>query len=117
MKANWTVLTEEAHHTFTHFHLRLGLRIADLPENSAPERGFFLAAGEFRPTDLPTVMTHYPSDNAGLIDVPDDTVQIEQASDRDPETSSQPGVLLVSYCWGDDARQLGYMHEPHRSRQ
>ncbi len=56
IKSNWHDPALEVRHTFTHFHLRLGLRIADLPENSAPERGFFLAAGDFRPTDLPTVM-------------------------------------------------------------
>jgi A/G-specific adenine glycosylase len=54
--ADWRDTGLEVRHTFTHFHLRLALRIADLPATSAPERGMFVRPGEFRPSDLPTVM-------------------------------------------------------------
>ena len=54
VKANWTVLTEEAHHTFTHFHLRLKIAIAET--NAIPDSGVFLASNSFHPTKLPTVM-------------------------------------------------------------
>ncbi|MBN2907448.1 MAG: A/G-specific adenine glycosylase [Rhodobacteraceae bacterium] len=54
--ADWRPLDAEVRHTFTHFHLRLALRVADLPTDCAPIRGSFVAAGDFRPSDLPTVM-------------------------------------------------------------
>jgi A/G-specific adenine glycosylase len=54
--ADWTVLDAEARHTFTHFHLLLEVRIATLPQSAQPERGEFLDAAAFRPSDLPTVM-------------------------------------------------------------
>ena len=44
----------EVRHTFTHFHLRLSLRVARLPNNATPERGEFHA--NLNPSDLPTVM-------------------------------------------------------------
>lgn len=51
--AAWEALPEEVRHTFTHFHLRLGLRVAWLPME-AP--GMFLPARDFTPTALPSVM-------------------------------------------------------------
>ena len=54
--ADWQALPEEARHTFTHFHLRLRIMTAKLPGTVTPERGHFVAAAEFRPGDLPTVM-------------------------------------------------------------
>ena len=53
-KANWRDPGAEVRHTFTHFHLRLALRVAELPADCRPERGDFVAA--LRPSDLPTVM-------------------------------------------------------------
>ena len=53
--ADWAPIGE-VRHTFTHFHLRLALRIAHLPLDAAPVRGHFVAPGAFRPGDLPTVM-------------------------------------------------------------
>ena len=53
---NWRELGEEARHTFTHFHLRLAIRVAALPMDTTPAQGVFLSAAEFRPSDLPTVM-------------------------------------------------------------
>ncbi len=52
--ADWRDPGAEVRHTFTHFHLRLALRVAELPADCAPVRGEFVAA--LRPSDLPTVM-------------------------------------------------------------
>ncbi len=49
----WRALPGEVRHTFTHFHLRLGLRVAHLPAD-AP--GLFVPADAFDPAVLPTVM-------------------------------------------------------------
>lgn len=45
----------EVRHTFTHFQLILRLVVARVGAVT-PERGQFVAAGDFRPADLPTVM-------------------------------------------------------------
>jgi A/G-specific adenine glycosylase len=55
-KANWKTLPGEVRHTFTHFHLRLELRSASLPDDLVPPTGEILAKQDFRPSDLPTVM-------------------------------------------------------------
>lgn len=54
--AEWQELPAEARHTFTHFHLRLAVRTAILPESALPSRGQFIPHRQFRPSDLPTVM-------------------------------------------------------------
>jgi A/G-specific adenine glycosylase len=51
--ADWRVLDAEVRHTFTHFHLRLDLRVAHLPLEA---EGHFVAADAFSPRDLPTLM-------------------------------------------------------------
>ncbi|WP_114964884.1 A/G-specific adenine glycosylase [Alkalilacustris brevis] len=56
LAANWWQLPAEVRHTFTHFHLRLAVHVADVGPDAAPVRGHFLAAAEFRPAALPTVM-------------------------------------------------------------
>ncbi len=56
LKADWQEINAEARHTFTHFHLRLAIRVAILPQDTAPDTGTFLTNNEFRPSDLPTVM-------------------------------------------------------------
>ncbi|GGE56155.1 A/G-specific adenine glycosylase [Actibacterium pelagium] len=56
IEADWHDPNAEVRHTFTHFHLRLTLRLATLPMTAAPERGTFLSQTEFRPANLPTVM-------------------------------------------------------------
>ncbi|WP_287012119.1 A/G-specific adenine glycosylase [Actibacterium sp.] len=56
LAANWRDPGAEVRHTFTHFHLRLALRVADLPMDAAPARGRFIPAREFRASGLPTVM-------------------------------------------------------------
>ena len=54
--AHWTDPGIEVRHTFTHFHLRLGLRLAHVPLDAEPERGEFLPGSGFRQSALPTVM-------------------------------------------------------------
>jgi len=54
--AHWQELEAEARHTFTHFHLRLRVHVALLPEDATPERGQFLPDATFRPAELPAVM-------------------------------------------------------------
>ncbi|QBY01822.1 A/G-specific adenine glycosylase [Rhodophyticola sp. CCM32] len=56
MEARWHDPGAEVRHTFTHFHLRLSLRLAHVPQDARPERGQFLPLARFRPSDLPTVM-------------------------------------------------------------
>ncbi|WP_370276509.1 A/G-specific adenine glycosylase [Roseovarius indicus] len=56
IKADWHRLTEEARHTFTHFHLRLKIDVAYLPPDAEPEHGTFIPRHEFRPASLPSVM-------------------------------------------------------------
>ena len=56
LEANWRDPGVEVHHTFTHFHLRLALRVALVDQNTETPVGSFLPGVDFRPTDLPTVM-------------------------------------------------------------
>ena len=54
--ADWQRLDATARHTFTHFHLELGIETAWLPEDITPGRSQFVAPRDFRPSDLPTLM-------------------------------------------------------------
>lgn len=54
--ADWRDAGAEVRHTFTHFHLRLGIAVADVSLAATPIRGAFLPRTAFRPSDLPTVM-------------------------------------------------------------
>ena len=54
--ADWTDAGTEARHTFTHFHLRLRILTATVPQDTDPIRGTFLPHHEFRPAALPTAM-------------------------------------------------------------
>ena len=56
MPAVWRELPAEALHTFTHFHLRLRVMIADVEMDARPDHGSFVPRATFRPSDLPTVM-------------------------------------------------------------
>ena len=56
LDAQWQRLPTEARHTFTHFHLRLAIEVAQIPENAEPQRATFVPSERFRPTELPTVM-------------------------------------------------------------
>ncbi|WP_127562643.1 A/G-specific adenine glycosylase [Nioella ostreopsis] len=55
LKADWHDPGLEVRHTFTHFHLRLSLRLATVSV-ADPNRGSFLPRDAFRPANLPTVM-------------------------------------------------------------
>lgn len=52
----WQAIPGEVRHTFTHFHLRLSVMTARLPQTTLPGRGDFLPRAAFRPASLPTVM-------------------------------------------------------------
>ena len=56
VKADWKTLQEPVKHTFTHFHLLLTLRVADLTADHPPDRGRFVMVDESTPDTLPTVM-------------------------------------------------------------
>ncbi len=56
LEANWHDPGAEVRHTFTHFHLRLALRVAEVPPTAQATSGHFVHAHDFRPSDLPTVM-------------------------------------------------------------
>ena len=56
MPANWQLLPEEARHTFTHFHLRLRIMLAQVGLEARPKTGEFIAYQNFNPSQLPTVM-------------------------------------------------------------
>ena len=43
-------------HTFTHFHLDLTVLVADLPQDTRPQRGTFYGPNAVRAGDLPTLM-------------------------------------------------------------
>jgi A/G-specific adenine glycosylase len=66
--ADWRDIGTEVRHTFTHFHLRLGLRVAHLPASCAPERGAFVT--HLRPSDLPTVMRKAHDLARSVLDAP-----------------------------------------------
>jgi len=51
--ARWQDPGVEVRHTFTHFHLRLSLRIAEVASDARPSSGTFL---DIRASELPTVM-------------------------------------------------------------
>jgi A/G-specific adenine glycosylase len=54
--AEWRDLSADVRHTFTHFHLMLSVKLAQVPLSSAPVVGSFRLKEDFRPSDLPTVM-------------------------------------------------------------
>ena len=56
LSADWMELTEDARHTFTHFHLILRVQTAWLPQDATPTRGHFIPNADFSPAALPTVM-------------------------------------------------------------
>ncbi len=56
VQADWQDPGIELRHTFTHFHLRLQIRVARVPADCLPSRGVFMGSQEFCGSDLPTVM-------------------------------------------------------------
>ncbi|MFK7939343.1 MAG: A/G-specific adenine glycosylase [Roseovarius sp.] len=55
-EANWVSLSEEARHTFTHFHLLLEVRVVRAGHDGAMQGADWVDVHAFRPSDLPTVM-------------------------------------------------------------
>ena len=56
IEALWHDLGAEVRHTFTHFHLRLSLKVAKVAGDATPSKGRFVPRDAFRPSNLPTVM-------------------------------------------------------------
>ncbi len=56
LQANWRDAGAEVRHTFTHFHLRLAVRVAEVDAQTTAATGIFMARDQFRPADLPTLM-------------------------------------------------------------
>ncbi len=54
VEAEWRDPGGEVRHTFTHFHLALALRVAEVPLDATAERGAFRP--DLRRSELPTVM-------------------------------------------------------------
>ena len=54
--ADWHDPGLEVRHTFTHFHLRLALRLGSVGQDTTPDRGEFQPRAIFRPANLPTAM-------------------------------------------------------------
>jgi A/G-specific adenine glycosylase len=68
LDADWQESGAEVRHTFTHFHLRLVVAVAEVGANAVPLRGMFLPQAAFRPSDLPTVMRKAWDVAAGALD-------------------------------------------------
>lgn len=74
--AEWRDTGLEARHTFTHFHLRLAVHVAIVPDDpTGSDRLRLIPAQAFAPSDLPTVMRK-------AFDLGRDAVKID---DTDPE--------------------------------
>lgn len=54
--ADWTDLTAQVRHTFTHFHLILTVKTATVSNAVSLPNTVFVEKSDFRPSDLPTVM-------------------------------------------------------------
>ena len=65
-EADWHDPGLEVRHTFTHFHLRLAIRISEARLDMVPHRGEFHLGAQFKPSSLPTLMrkAHELSKNA-----------------------------------------------------
>jgi len=53
--ADWRAINSEVRHTFTHFHLRLMVKVAAVTD-TRPTAGEFIPSDQFDAADLPTVM-------------------------------------------------------------
>lgn len=56
LQADWHDPAVEVRHTFTHFHLRLALRVIKSAPDTSPQRGEFVPRALFKPSSLPTLM-------------------------------------------------------------
>jgi len=54
--AEWQDIPGEVRHAFTHFHLRLSVKVADVGRNARPFQGKFVPRSRFKPSYLPTAM-------------------------------------------------------------
>ncbi|MGI9393203.1 MAG: A/G-specific adenine glycosylase [Boseongicola sp.] len=70
LNANWRDPGDEVRHTFTHFHLQLRLRVAEVKLDAEPTSGQFVDKAKFDPSKLPTVMrkAHDLASNAMTVD-------------------------------------------------
>ena len=68
LDADWRDAAGEVRHTFTHFHLRLDIAVAEVGANATALRGVFLPRTAFRPSDLPTVMRKAWDVASGMLD-------------------------------------------------
>ena len=55
-EANWQILSAEARHTFTHFHLKLHIQKAIVVNDITQDVGTFVDVKTFDVNDLPTIM-------------------------------------------------------------
>ncbi len=76
LTALWRDAGPELRHTFTHFHLRLRVLVADVPADAVPLRGAFVAQAAFRPSALPTLMRKGWNVAAAAIRHPNDTARL-----------------------------------------
>lgn len=56
LEADWQPVPGEVRHTFTHFHLRMNLWVAEIGADITPTQGEFLPPDIFDPNHLPSVM-------------------------------------------------------------
>ncbi|MGR3493594.1 MAG: A/G-specific adenine glycosylase [Shimia sp.] len=66
VEATW-IAGPDARHTFTHFHLILATRVAEVGPEATPTRGTFTALKDFSPQSLPTVMRKVFDVTRGLL--------------------------------------------------
>ncbi|MEI4233145.1 A/G-specific adenine glycosylase [Roseovarius sp. D22-M7] len=81
LQADWQMIDAEARHTFTHFHLRLRVLVAEVPTGSTPATGAFRARDDFRPAHLPTLMRK-------VFDLAQGAFETAPASEYSPEDRS-----------------------------
>ncbi|MEM9642557.1 MAG: A/G-specific adenine glycosylase [Pseudomonadota bacterium] len=86
--ARWWAASVEVRHTFTHFHLVLGVRVADVPMGTIPDVGVFHAAQDVSAENLPTVMGK--ALRAGLHALEARTEQQNPAPDRPVPSRARP---------------------------
>ena len=56
LDANWSTLPTPVKHTFTHFHLLLTVKVANVEMEATPSRGQFEIPTPTTPDKLPTVI-------------------------------------------------------------
>ena len=52
----WKSVDGEVRHTFTHFHLQLNVKVADIENTATAGDGVFIDSSEFDPRSLPKLM-------------------------------------------------------------